>query len=83
MLSCKEISRLVSESLDRKLPLRQRIRVRLHLLMCRLCSRFRKQTHFLRDAARRYLTTVGYTDAAAGPGLSSEARDRIKQSLKS
>ena len=82
MLSCKEVSHLVSESLDRKLSLWQRIQVRLHLLMCRFCSRFRKQALFLRDAARRYLTAVEETETATSTGLSSEARDRIKRSLK-
>jgi hypothetical protein len=82
MLSCKEVSRLVSESLDRKLPLWQRIQMRLHLLMCRFCSRFRKQTLFLRGAARRYLMAVEETEAVSGTVLSSEARDRIKRSLK-
>lgn len=83
MLSCKEVSHLVSESLDRKLSFWQRIQVRLHLLMCGLCSRFRKQTLFLRDAARHYLMAVeADTEDTASPGLSPEARDRIKRSLK-
>ena len=82
MLSCKEVSHLVSESLDRKLSLWQRIQVRVHLLMCRFCSRFRNQTLFLRDAARHYLMAVEETETSASTGLSPEARDRIKRSLK-
>lgn len=76
MLSCKEVSRLLSESLDRKLPLRQRLGVRMHLLMCRFCSRFWKQTLFVRDAAHHYVET------ATSTGLSAEARQRIKRSLE-
>ncbi|MCI0640841.1 MAG: hypothetical protein L0Y72_25745 [Gemmataceae bacterium] len=83
MLSCQEASYLVSESLDRKLRLWQRIKVRLHLLMCRLCSRFRKQTLFLRDAARYYLMGAEESETAVDIGLSPEARDRIKRSLQS
>lgn len=82
MLTCKEVSHLVSESLDRKLPLWQRIQVRMHLLMCRFCSRFRKQSLFLRDAARHYLSAVEEAETGPGAALSPEARDRIKQSLK-
>lgn len=82
MLSCKEVTRLVSESLDKKLSLWQRIRVRMHLLMCSLCSRFRKQTLFLRDAARHFLVGADDTTDDSTPGLSPEARDRIKRSLK-
>ena len=43
MLSCKEAMRLVSEQLDRKLPLRQRLSLRFHVLMCRACSRYKHQ----------------------------------------
>ena len=82
MLSCKEVSHLVSESLDRKLSPWQRIQVRLHLLMCRLCARFRRQTLFLRDAAHHYLMAVAETETATSAGLSPEARDRIKRSLR-
>lgn len=83
MLSCKEVSNLVSESLDRKLSFWQRMRVWMHLRMCRLCARFRKQTLFIKEAARRYLRAVENTDSEASPGLSPEARERIKRSLKS
>ena len=83
MLSCKEISYLVSESLDHKLPFWQRIQVRMHLFMCRFCARFRRQTLFLKDAARHYLLAVEKTEAVTSDGLSPEARDRIKRSLKS
>ena len=82
MLSCQEVSRFVSESLDRELPLGQRLRVRIHLLMCRFCSRFRRQVLFLRDAARRYLTAGDETETSPADGLSAEARARIKQALR-
>lgn len=34
MPSCRDITALVSESMDRKLPLRQRMSIRVHLAMC-------------------------------------------------
>ena len=40
MLSCKEATRRVSEGLDRKLPFWRRIGLRLHVAMCRRCSRY-------------------------------------------
>jgi hypothetical protein len=83
VLSCKEASRLVSESLDRKLPWHQRLAVRFHLLLCRFCSRFRSQLLFLRAAARHHRAAVEEADATAGPALSPEARQRIKRLLQS
>lgn len=48
MMDCREISRMVSASMDRKLPLYQRIGIRMHVLMCRYCYRYRKQLLLLR-----------------------------------
>lgn len=80
MLSCQEVSKLVSQSLDSRLTWWQRVRVRMHLLMCTLCGRFRKQSEFLRQAAQTYSSK---TETPTGPRLSEEARERIKRSLKS
>jgi hypothetical protein len=82
MLACDEVSRLVCQSLDARLPLRQRLRVWLHLRMCRLCSQFQRQILFLRKATRRYWKLVENDEALAGLGLSADARERIKRSLK-
>ena len=39
------------EAVDRKLPLRQRFGLRVHLMLCKWCRRYGKQITFLRDAA--------------------------------
>ena len=53
MLTCKEASRLVSQGLDRKLGFGERLRLRVHLLICDACANFRRQLDFLRKAVRR------------------------------
>ena len=53
MLTCKEASRLVSQGLDRRLGLLERIRVRVHLAICDSCTNFKKQMDFLRQAMAR------------------------------
>lgn len=81
MLSCKETSRLLSESLDRPLPLRTRITLRWHLSMCRLCTRYYRQLRFLR---RVMGTLPDHVDQAAPDDcLSQEAKERIKEHLES
>jgi predicted anti-sigma-YlaC factor YlaD len=50
MLDCKEVSRLLSDRLDRRLGLGERMRLRMHLAMCRACSRVEHQLEFLRSA---------------------------------
>ena len=53
-LTCKEASRLISQSMDRKLTVAQRSALRLHLSVCEACSRFGAQLSSLRAAMRKY-----------------------------
>lgn len=54
MDNCKQITRLVSEGMDRELTLAERLRVRFHVMMCAGCTNFAKQMKLLRSAARRF-----------------------------
>ncbi|MGZ8907921.1 MAG: zf-HC2 domain-containing protein [Methylobacter sp.] len=54
MRSCRDISVLVSQGLDKKLNLRERVSVSLHVMMCTRCRNFQTQSEFIRKAARRY-----------------------------
>jgi predicted anti-sigma-YlaC factor YlaD len=78
MLTCKEASMLVSESLEHKLPFRRRMAVRMHLLMCSLCRTYRNQMlqlcGILKEAAK--------PEAPIEQHLPEDARERIKQVLK-
>lgn len=53
MLNCKQATRLMSQSQDRQLTLRERIGLRLHLLICGGCTNFNKQIGFIRNVCRR------------------------------
>ena len=80
MFECKQITELISESMDRKLSLWQRMGIRFHLMMCILCTRYEQQLKKLREAAR-HLSEVGHTL----PGthrLSEDAKRRMKSKLK-
>ena len=52
-LTCKEATRLVSQGLDRKLGLWDRLRLRIHLVICDACTAFAKQMGVLRRAIQR------------------------------
>ena len=52
MLNCKQVTRLVSRGLDRRLGFADRVRLRIHLAICDGCSIFSKQAAFLRKAVR-------------------------------
>jgi hypothetical protein len=53
MITCKEATHLVSEGLDRNLGVMERVRLRLHLLICDGCTNFSKQMAFIRKALER------------------------------
>ena len=79
MFNCKKVTHLVSESLDRKLPLYQRLGMRIHLMMCKFCSRYQEQLLFLRKTSRLY--SESSEDADPSVQLSSEVGKRIKESM--
>ncbi|PKO72216.1 MAG: hypothetical protein CVU20_03465 [Betaproteobacteria bacterium HGW-Betaproteobacteria-14] len=54
MLSCKEVTRLLSESQDRELTLFEGLQLRMHLVMCKGCANFDRQMKFLRRVSRQY-----------------------------
>jgi hypothetical protein len=83
VFSCKDTVRLVSYSLDQRLRIGQRASVSVHLAMCPMCSRFKRQLRFLRDAAKKYEEAIQHQSQGDFATLSSEARARLKQILES
>lgn len=77
MLRCEDVSRKVSQSMEATLPLHQRIAIRIHLMMCRHCARFRRQLIALRKISRSI-----ETGTPAEP-LSAAAKEDIKKALRS
>ena len=80
MPSCKEISQLVSAAMDEMLPLRKRLSIRLHLLMCDLCRRYERQLHLLRGGSEHYANP---DKNEVEDSLSPEARERLQRKLTS
>jgi len=80
MLSCKAVSRLASDALDRSLPLAQRMAMRLHLMMCRACDRYSRQIRSLRELLRRYPEQLE-PDPAEERRLSLAAKQRMRQAI--
>jgi hypothetical protein len=53
-LNCKEASRVISAGLDKELSLAERTALRLHLIVCDACNKFKAQLIFLRRALAMY-----------------------------
>ena len=82
MLSCKDVTRLISESMDHSLPLGKRIGVRVHLLICRFCARYERQLLLLRETARQLVATEEGPRESPEDTLPEEAKERIRRSLR-
>ena len=63
MLTCQQVTHLLSEAQDRKLRLKEKLPLKFHLLMCTGCNNFRQQMDFLRRACRRYPAPPNADDA--------------------
>ena len=77
MFNCKEVTRMLSDSLDRELSFHQRVGLRMHLLMCKFCSRYQRQLLFLRKTM--HLHAEHSEDVEPSTTMPPEARERIKR----
>jgi hypothetical protein len=81
--TCQEMSKLVSDALDRRLPWHIRMRMFVHLRMCVLCEQYRHQLALLRRLLRLKYDSPSMGGQAPQPGLSDEAKERIRRALDS
>ncbi|CAD5371621.1 zf-HC2 domain-containing protein [Rubrivivax sp. A210] len=65
-LTCREVSRLLSDGLDQALPPPERARLRLHLVICDACREVEQQFTLLRQALRKLGSEPD--DGAGKPG---------------
>ncbi len=79
MLDCKQTSQLISQSLDRKLTLRERFALQLHLILCKFCKRFSQQLQIIRVSMKSLVDEVEKNDAILMP---SDAKERISNVFK-
>ncbi len=81
-LHCEDVAPLISQSLDRKLPLSERTAVALHLMICLGCRRYRRQLLML-SALLSHLGPDAEVPATPCPGAMPEPiRERIKNAIR-
>ena len=82
-LPCDVSTRIISDGMDRGLSRKERLALRLHLLICRPCRRFRAQLSLLRRiVARQFGEQIKDADIRPMPvGLSSSARGWIADAV--
>jgi len=81
MISCKKASRLMSEGMDRRLSIKEMMRLKVHLMMCGACIQVLKQLKGLRRLLRAYRKHL-LIKSTSFPRLSQSAKDKIKQVIQ-
>lgn len=80
LISCKQASRLISQSLDRKLTLSERLKLRAHLFVCDMCRRFQAHLTMIRISVKRFTHQIEHDESVR---LSEEAKQRIARVIES
>lgn len=80
--ACDELTPVMSQSLERKLTLRERTTLKLHLLICMQCQRYLKQLHMMHEALKLKARSEANNNESAKSGLSDPARERLKEALR-
>ena len=76
---CREVMKLLSQSMEVKLPVTIRIRIAFHYLICIWCYRYGKQLRALRKIAS---LLPEHVDDCSQEALPYSSKERIKQVLR-
>lgn len=74
MISCKEASLLSAKNEDGKLTLGEKFRLRLHIMICKVCQVVQKQNKFVIDHAKN-------VDSRIVDKLTAEEKDEIAKKV--
>ncbi len=80
IISCKRASQLISKSLDQHLSFSERLKLRLHLLICDVCKRFKQQLYMLRLAIKGLIKQTENDETIQLP---LQAKERIQKMIES
>lgn len=85
MISCRKATQLLSKEMDEPLSRWEKLSLKVHLLVCWCCNRFKQQIQIiskqLQEMARESLAFEHFAEIDL-PGLSAEAKERIMKVLK-
>ena len=78
---CKQTVEVISQSLERTLTLRERVLLKLHLWVCMWCVWYLEHLQIMRTTMRENAADLPEPESPSIPGLSPEARERIKEAI--
>jgi hypothetical protein len=78
--TCQQTVEKISQSMERKLTLRERIDLKIHIWICAWCQWYLEHLQIIRETARAKGAESSDLESTS-PSLSSEARERIRRKL--
>lgn len=79
---CRDVTQILSRSMDEPIGLREKLVLRIHFLYCHWCMSYGKQLEAIRQLAQK-MADPEETEFASELRLSPEARRRIQNKLSS
>ena len=81
MIKCKEAAVLISQDIDREISFGDRIKLRVHLVICSVCRRLREQLLVQQEAAEM-ANDQSYPQVPQALSMRPESRERIKAKMR-
>ena len=81
MLSCRKATELIEQQLYFRLSPLEKVKLRMHLLMCDYCTRYKKQSLFIHELLCRHDQdhhTSGVTPEEKNPHLQEKIMQEIE-----
>jgi hypothetical protein len=79
---CKQMTRKLGESLDRKTSWREKLVMKLHIVTCEACERYLQQVSFLKHAVHIHGDADAGTSELSLAAMSPESKMRLKTILR-
>lgn len=78
MLNCRDVTKLISESLDRRTTFVEKMSIWFHVMLCGFCRRFRNNMVVIRKMVHKHDINPEQSKINSSDSLCDEARERIK-----
>lgn len=79
--ACRQTVAMISESMEHPLSLRNKLTVKLHLMVCSWCQWYMEHLKTIRETLRSQPMEPAESNFGSSPGLSDEVKERIKKQL--
>jgi hypothetical protein len=82
MWRCKQVSDALRNGKYWNLPWHRRLGLHIHVWLCMVCGKYNRQVMVMQDGVREYLRHEAEDTPPPEMCLSSEARERLRRSMK-